>query len=119
MLNEMKAEQVRKDFAASFAAFQAVHHSNNTEDSIAEADLYGALQNTIAQLSPKCRQIFQLSRNQYQTVAQIADSLNLSPKTVENHLTKALKHLRLGLGDFLVGWLIIFSTAEPLAIKII
>lgn len=108
MLNEMKAQQVRKNFAASFAVFQAGNHSRITEETVDEMDLHTALQANVAQLPPKCRQIFQLSRHQYQTIAEIANALNLSPKTVENQLTKALRHLRLGLGEFFLYWLVIF-----------
>lgn len=65
MLNEIKAGQVRKNFATSFTAFQAANHSHNTEETMAETDLYTALQANVDRLPPKCRQIFQLSRNQH------------------------------------------------------
>jgi RNA polymerase sigma-70 factor (ECF subfamily) len=49
----------------------------------------------IEALPEKCRLIFKCSRNEGMQVKQIAKQLNLSPKTVENQLGKALKHLRL------------------------
>jgi RNA polymerase sigma-70 factor (family 1) len=69
------------------------------------------LQKGIDRLPPKCREIFLLSRFSNMTYKQIAGSLNISVKTVENQLGKALKSLRGFLkkeGLYLVGPLIGF-----------
>lgn len=55
----------------------------------------------IETLPEKCRLIFKYSRHEGMPVKQIAEQLNLSPKTVENQLGKALKHLRLVTKAFL------------------
>lgn len=55
----------------------------------------------IEALPEKCRLIFKCSRNEGMPVKQIAKQLNLSPKTVENQLGKALKHLKLVTKAFL------------------
>lgn len=46
------------------------------------------------QLPPKCREVFMLSRLSHQTYQQIADSLGLSVKTVENQMGKAIRILK-------------------------
>jgi RNA polymerase sigma-70 factor (ECF subfamily) len=46
------------------------------------------------QLPPKCREVFLLSRVSELSYQQIADSLDISVKTVENQIGKALKLLR-------------------------
>lgn len=48
----------------------------------------------ISQLPEKCRLIFNMSRAQYKSYAEIAAELNISEKTVEANITKALKILR-------------------------
>lgn len=63
----------------------------------------------VEKLPEKCRLIFNYSRNEGMPVRQIAETLNLSPKTVENQLNKALKHLKLVTRMFLNSFLIIFS----------
>lgn len=46
-------------------------------------------------LPPKCREVFLLSRISSLSYQQIADSLGISIKTVENQMSKALKTLRI------------------------
>ena len=55
----------------------------------------------VEKLPEKCRLIFKYSRNEGMPVKQIADHLSISPKTVENQLNKALKHLRMATKTFL------------------
>lgn len=69
------------------------------------ADLARAVEAAIPKLSERCRQVFLLHRRHGLTYAEIADSLGISPKTVENHLGRALKELRGLLGHFLINTL--------------
>lgn len=53
-------------------------------------------------LPPKCRIIYLLSRHEGLKYPQIAETLGLSTKTVENQMTIALQKLRDGLKPFLI-----------------
>jgi len=55
----------------------------------------------IDQLPERCRLVFVLSRFHNMAYKQIADELNISVKTVENQISKALKYLRQMLGPYL------------------
>lgn len=55
----------------------------------------------IENLPERCRLIFKYSRNDGMSARDIALQLNISPKTVENQVNKALKHLRLATRSFL------------------
>ncbi|HRF41286.1 MAG TPA: RNA polymerase sigma-70 factor [Saprospiraceae bacterium] len=59
----------------------------------------------IDQLPEKCRLVFVLSRFESLSHAEIAEQLDISPKTVENQITKALRFLRNALGPY-IGLLI-------------
>lgn len=65
-------------------------------------ELERRLHSAIIELPKKCRVIFQMSRFEDLTYKEIANQLNLSVKTVEAQMAKALKVLRKKLGDFLV-----------------
>jgi len=54
----------------------------------------------VAGLPEQCRLVFVYSRDHQLSTKEIAATLNLSPKTVESHLTKALRTLRHLLGNY-------------------
>lgn len=52
----------------------------------------------IDNLPEKCRKVYTMSRNEYLSVKRIALELGISPKTVEGHVTVALKRIRQSIG---------------------
>lgn len=102
MLNFMKSTQVRNSYIDSFNHFRDALFDDSTNEQMALNDLKMMLEKSIEELPDKCQEVFRLSRIHHLSIQEIALQLNISHKTVENHLTKALKHLRSSLGDFLV-----------------
>jgi RNA polymerase sigma factor (sigma-70 family) len=49
-------------------------------------------------LPEKCRLVFQYNKLQDQSLADVAEKLNISQKTAEAHLTKALRIIRTNMG---------------------
>ena len=101
VINLIKSKLTHEGYLA-YCRSLASEADHRTEHDLAAADLAGALRLGLAHLSGHTREVFQLSRLEHQTVPQIAVRLSLSPKAVEYHLTRALKHLRVSLKDFLV-----------------
>lgn len=66
------------------------------------------IENTLKKLPQKTRHIFSLSRNQGFTYKEIADKTNLSQKSIEFHISKALYQLRISLKDFIATLFFIF-----------
>jgi RNA polymerase sigma-70 factor (ECF subfamily) len=73
-------------------AFDEINLKMEVVDSSADPKIL--LAKAIEQLPPKCREVFMLSRLSGQTYQQIADSLGISVKTVENQIGKAIKILK-------------------------
>ena len=67
--------------------------------------------NTLQELSPQTRRIFELSRYENKSVKEIAEITGLTPKAVEYHITKSLKALRVSLKDYL-PFLILLLTVK-------
>lgn len=59
------------------------------------------IKHEVDKLPEKCRLIFKYSRNEGMPVKAIAKELQISPKTVENQLYKAVKQLKLATKSFL------------------
>ncbi len=76
-------------------------HAAPADEQLATQELSVRITAAISGLPPRCRAIFQLSRFEDKTYQEIADQLEISIKTVENQMGKALKILREKLGDYL------------------
>jgi len=57
-------------------------------------ELSRQIQNAIAELPGKCREVFELNRFENMKYQEIASHLRISVKTVETQMSKALAHLR-------------------------
>lgn len=96
-----RKELIKEKYKASF---KIVHSEldTSTEDSILLKDLAYDIETKVSHLPDKCRSVYELSRNEHKSNKEIAMYLGISEKTVENHLTKALKRLRVGLSHYLM-----------------
>lgn len=73
---------------------------NDETSSILEIEeLNQFIQEAICALPDKCREVFRLSREKNMTNQEIADEMNISVKTVEAQITKALKRIKHFLDD--------------------
>lgn len=73
---------------------------NNTEAAVFRKEREAMLKTLLATLPLKTRQIFSLSRFQGLTYPEIASEMGVSVKTVEYHISKALRKLSGGPGFF-------------------
>ncbi|MNY12162.1 RNA polymerase sigma factor [compost metagenome] len=65
-------------------------------------ELVERINTVVGGLPEKCREVYLLSREKNLSHKEIARELNISTKTVENHITRALTQLRVSLGDVLI-----------------
>ena len=73
---------------------------DTTENYILYSDLCRQLKNALEQLPPQEREVFEMSRLENIKYQEIANRLNISVRTVEVRISKALKQLRILLKDF-------------------
>jgi RNA polymerase sigma-70 factor (ECF subfamily) len=107
-LNVIKHEKVKqihvshemKVVEKERALVDEVVHSNELELKISEA---------MKLLPEQCRLVFQLSRFEDLKYAEIADQLQISVKTVENQIGKALKIMRENLKEYLPVLVLFFD----------
>jgi RNA polymerase sigma-70 factor (family 1) len=73
----------------------------NLEDEINTVELQYKIFEVIEELPAKCQRIFKMNRLEGLKNEEIAKQLNLSKRTVETQISKALKVLRKKLADFI------------------
>jgi len=101
VIDQYRREMVRAKHRELFkAVYSEADHS--TENAIMLKDLEQSINLAVGQLPDKCRSVYELSRVEHKTNKEIAEYLGISEKTVENHLTRALKKLRVSLGNYYV-----------------
>lgn len=83
-----------------------------TDDSVSiiQKELLIQLEDAINRLPDKCREVFILSRYQDKKNREIADELGVSIKTVEKHITNALRLIRADMKDYLPLFLLFFKS---------
>ncbi|MEN7549462.1 RNA polymerase sigma-70 factor [Rapidithrix thailandica] len=95
------AKSVRRKHARHLKKTAPLEY-NPVEQQLTFKELYQQIEQNIDKLPEKCRLVFRLSREQNYTAKEIAQQLNVSPNTAQNHINKALKILRLELKEFLL-----------------
>ncbi len=80
---------------------------SDSDTNLSVIELQERIDKAINQLPQKCKEIFVLSRYQELKYSEIAVKLNISVKTVEAQITKALKTLREELSDYLPTLLVL------------
>nr|WP_294872319.1 RNA polymerase sigma-70 factor [uncultured Pedobacter sp.] len=99
-LNYLKHQKVKTKYQ-DFATYTMNDHHEAASSRIELTELQFKLQEALNELPEHCRTIFQMSRFEELKYREIAEQLDLSIKTVENQMGKALKILRLKLADFI------------------
>lgn len=98
-LNRIRHEQVTRRAEPLLAPDPAVQPAADRR--LHEHEIAGAVQRAVAELPARCREVFELSRVQGLKYAEIADVMNISIKTVEAQMGKALRLIRERLAPWL------------------
>lgn len=99
-LNVLKHEKVKQQHAAfELAAGERTVESGAR--TMMASELENRIYSAMEALPEQCRMVFKLSRFEEMKYSEIAEQLNISIKTVENHMGKALRIMREQLKDYL------------------
>ncbi len=99
-LNYVKHEQIHATHISNIQ-LKISRESHNWSEEILETELQARIYDIISKLPSQCQRIFKMSRLDGLKNQQIADDLNLSIRTVETQISKALKTLRTDLSHYL------------------
>lgn len=104
-LNRIKHLKVRALYADEYVATNKEAHIENT---LVQKELGQKITDAMESLPGQCKIIFKMSRNEEMKYTEIASKLDISVKTVENQMGKALRIMRAKLSEYLVVLLIMY-----------
>jgi RNA polymerase sigma-70 factor (family 1) len=84
-------------------------HQNQQGYEMSHPEMDAVIQRAIQKLPEQCGRVFVLVKIDGLKYAEVAEKLGISTKTIENHMTKALRLLREELKDYLpICWWLMF-----------
>lgn len=107
-LNVLKHEKIKQKHAGEEIALAERSH-DSVNHVVASNELEQRIKVAVEELPEQCRLVFKLSRFEELKYSEIAEQLNISVKTVENHMGKALRIMREQLRDYLPLILVILN----------
>ncbi|NVK64126.1 MAG: RNA polymerase sigma-70 factor [Flavobacteriales bacterium] len=100
-LNEQKKMQRMPKSDDEAVRNSSLQSEVQTSSLLTTNELQGRVDSAMMVLPEKCREVFRLSRFEQLSYKEIAEELEISPKTVENQMGKALRIMREELKDYL------------------
>lgn len=111
-LNQIKAIKVHEQHHKLILESQSINLVE--DDEIAVVELENRISLIVAALPPQTKRVFEMSRYEGVDNQEIAEKLNISKRTVETHISSALKRLRDNLADVLITILLVQSWVQNL-----
>jgi RNA polymerase sigma-70 factor (ECF subfamily) len=99
IINFYKQDSARRKRLEKLLYLDEANQYTN-EDNLVAKELSIVIDGEIRELPRKMQEVFILSRQQHLSVNEISETLNITPRTVKNQLSNALKILRTKLGMF-------------------
>ncbi len=99
LLRKRVSESKSREYLKSL---QQIDSAEQVIDEIQYNELNQKVQSLLNQLTPRQKEIFVLSREEGLTHKEIADKLNISESTVNNHLVTTLKYLKTNIDNSLI-----------------
>ncbi|WP_028297424.1 RNA polymerase sigma-70 factor [Olivibacter sitiensis] len=101
VFHSIKNGQARPQVYENLSERMAMDMGLSPQDILEEKELIKSIAATVDTLPERCKEVYIMSREQQLTHKEIAEQLNISTKTVENQITKALHTIKNSLKNFL------------------
>ncbi|GAB3689087.1 RNA polymerase sigma-70 factor [Spirosoma flavus] len=109
VINHIKSTLIHEKYT-EYAYSHLPEASSTTDEQMELNELMAVVEKQVNDLPEKTREIFKLNRLEYQSVKQISSHLNVPERTVEYHLSQAVKTLRTYLRSYLLPSLLVLIT---------
>lgn len=93
IIDKIRKNITREEYADGLKYLRYAYH-NSIEQKIYLKELEDTIEKSLNELSPRVKEIYQMSRVEELSIKEIAEKLGLAEQTVKNQLSTALKHLQ-------------------------
>jgi RNA polymerase sigma-70 factor, ECF subfamily len=100
-INKLKRNKIQSKYIDILRLIYVENREFTPYDILLTKEISNTIINSIEKLPPKCKQIFKLSRFDGLKYYEISEKLEISVKTVEGQMSKALEHLRYELKEYI------------------
>ncbi|WP_159633965.1 RNA polymerase sigma-70 factor [Sphingobacterium composti Ten et al. 2007 non Yoo et al. 2007] len=94
IFNYYRSERVRGEYILHLSNFLTEINERTPYKYVEAKDILHQIELLIKNLPPKCRKVFYMNRFEQKSIAEIADELNISKRTVENYITTSLTYIK-------------------------
>lgn len=108
IINFLKSKIIHEKFL-HHAAIHLPKEESNCENNLLLHELSFAIDKAIHLLPEKSREVFCLSRFENHSTREISQFMNISEKTVEYHITKSMKLMKVHLKEYIFEMVFVFS----------
>lgn len=108
VLHELRSSYHRNMHTAKLKTLSDDCTNNDVPDYLDAKNLEAKIMDIINTLPPQCQEAFRLSRFEGITYKEIAVRMNISVKTVEKHISRALLVLKNELHEYNLGLILLF-----------
>lgn len=99
ILNQIR-DLDREDILKEQILAQAIDYTDDTKEQILANDLHEIINKALDKLTPRQREIFEMSREAQMSHKEIADALGISVNTVQEHISVSLRIIRIFLSKY-------------------
>ncbi|MDN3582628.1 RNA polymerase sigma factor [Mucilaginibacter flavus] len=103
VIDHIRKNITREDYSVMVQSLQTSFWPD-AHQQLEAKELKRTVDESLNDLSPRVREVYQLSREQHLSIPEIAQQLNISEQTVKNQLTTALAVLRKSLPFIAILW---------------
>lgn len=106
-LNVLRHKKIESGYSEIYKVVYIDNADYSVYESLFTKEMEHSIEVAVKKMPPSCKRVYEMSRNEGLKNKEIAEKLNISLKTVEAHMSQALKTLRCELIDY-TGFVLVF-----------
>jgi len=99
IINQYKSQSIREKYSDQEKT-KGEQQSSSTDEKVLFNDLKSTIKKVVQEFPPQRKKVYQLRFNKGLSYIEISQKLEISVSTVEKHLMRALKDIRISLREF-------------------